>query len=203
MTEEKGTVFVVDDDEGIRRSLELLLHSVGLEVQSFSTTSEFLDAYHADMAGCILLDIRLPTISGLALQKQLQSMGCKLPIIFISGHADVSLAVRAMHAGAFDFLEKPFNDQDLIDRTQAALEHDAQSRKQISSHDEIRTRFDQLTAREKEVLDHVVNGEANKVIAFNLGISERTVEIHRARVMEKMGASSLAKLIRMWLSISD
>lgn len=203
MTEQSGTVFVVDDDEGIRRALTLLLHSVGLKVECFASTDEFIEAYDPNAPGCLLLDIRLPSISGLALQEQLRSMHSILPVIFITAHADVPLAVRAMHAGAFDFLEKPFNDQELIDRTQAALEHDASNRKQLGHHDEIKRRLAQLTAREREVMEHVVNGAANKVIAYDLGISERTVEIHRGRVMEKMNASSLAQLIRMWLAVSD
>lgn len=202
MKAQNGTVFVVDDDEGIRRSLELLLHSVGLKVACFASTDAFIEAYDPNAPGCLLLDIRLPSISGLALQEQLRSMHSILPIIFITAHADVPLAVRAMHAGAFDFLEKPFNDQELIDRTQAALEHDADNRRQLGQHDEIKRRLAQLTAREREVMAHVVDGAANKVIAHNLGISERTVEIHRGRVMEKMNASSLAQLIRMWLAVS-
>jgi FixJ family two-component response regulator len=199
----KGTVFVVDDDPGIRRSLELLLDSVGLEVSCFASTTEFLDAYDPDAPGCLLLDVRLPTISGLALQEQLRTMHSMLPIIFITAHGDVPLAVRAMHAGAFDFLEKPFNDQELIDRTQAALEHDAKNRQQLGRHEEILVQLGRLTAREREVMEHVVNGQANKVIAHELGISERTVEIHRSRVMEKMHASSLAQLVRMWLAVND
>lgn len=202
MSAEKGTVFVVDDDQAIRKSLDLLLSSVGMEVESFASTTEFLDAYDPARPGCLLLDIRMPETSGLALQEQLQDLDCILPIIFITGHADVSLAVRAMHAGAYDFIEKPFNDQDLIDRTQAALEHDATNRQQVTEIREIHSRLEKLTAREREVLEHVANGEANKVVAINLGISERTVEIHRARVMEKMQARSLAQLIRMWLSVT-
>lgn len=202
MTETESTVFVVDDDEAIRQSLRLLLNSVGMKVETFASTSEFLDAYDPDRPGCLLLDIRMPKVSGLALQEQLKKQQCILPIIFISAHADVSLAVRAMHAGAYDFIEKPFNDQELIDRTQAALEHDAENRKEVSQIAEIRQYIAQLTAREKEVLEHIVNGDANKVIAIDLGISERTVEIHRARVMEKMQARSLAQLIRTWLEIS-
>jgi len=203
VTVPKGTVFVVDDDPGIRRSLELLLDSVGLEVSCFASTTEFLDAYDPDAPGCLLLDVRLPTISGLALQEQLRTMHSMLPIIFITAHGDVPLAVRAMHAGAFDFLEKPFNDQELIDRTQAALEHDAKNRQQLGRHEEILVQLGRLTAREREVMEHVVNGQANKVIAHELGISERTVEIHRSRVMEKMHASSLAQLVRMWLAVND
>jgi len=203
VTVPKGTVFVVDDDPGIRRSLELLLGSVGLDVVCFASTTEFLDAYDPDAPGCLLLDIRLPTISGLALQEQLRAMHSLIPVIFITAHGDVPLAVRAMHAGAFDFLEKPFNDQELIDRTQAALEHDAKNRQQLGRHEEILVRLGRLTAREREVMEHVVNGQANKVIAHELGISERTVEIHRSRVMEKMHASSLAQLVRMWLAVND
>lgn len=203
MTDRKGTVFVVDDDPGIRRSLELLLDSVGLDVACFASTAEFLEAYDPDAPGCLLLDIRLPSVSGLALQQQLREKHSMLPVIFITAHADVPLAVRAMHAGAFDFLEKPFNDQELIDRTHAALDHDASNRRQIGKNEAILGRLGRLTAREREVMELVVDGAANKVIAHELGISERTVEIHRSRVMEKMNASSLAQLIRMWLAVAN
>jgi len=199
MTEHTGTVFVVDDDEAIRRSLDLLLNSVGLEAACFSSASAFLQAYDPDRPGCLLLDVRLPITSGLDVQEQLGSMHSILPIIFLTGHADVPLAVRAMRAGAFDFLEKPFNDQELLDRTHAALEHDAGNRELLSQHRRIIDRRAQLTPRETEVMEYVVNGDANKIVADKLNISERTVEIHRARVMQKMCATSLAHLVRMWL----
>jgi len=203
MTQQRPMVFVVDDDPSVRSSLSLLLDSVGLAVECFSSAVEFLEAYDADRPGCLLLDIRLPVTSGLGLQDQLGSMRSILPIIFLTGHADVPLAVRAMQAGAFDFMEKPFNDQELIDRTHAALEQDARNREELKQRRIIVDRLARLTAREQQVMKLVVDGEANKVVADRLGISERTVEIHRARVMEKMHATSLAHLVRMWLSVQD
>lgn len=199
MTAGQPTVFVVDDDEAVRETLCWLLDSVGLKSECYSSAVEFLEVYDPDRAGCLLLDIRLPIISGLDLQKRLGEMRSVLPIIFLTGHADVPLAVRAMQAGAFDFLEKPFNDQELLDRTHAALEHDKGNRSKQRRRHAVIERFDQLTAREKEVMELIVEGHPNKIVADHLSISERTVEIHRGRVMEKMQADSLAQLVRMWL----
>jgi len=203
MTRPGQTVFVVDDDEAVRRSLGLLLGSVGLEVECFSSAAEFLAAYDPDRTGCLLLDVRLPVMSGPDLQEKLASMHSILPIIFLTGHADVPLAVRAMQAGAFDFLEKPFNDQELLDRTHAALDRDTTNREELDGRRTIIARLTRLTPREKQVLELVVEGDANKIIADKLSISERTVEIHRAHVMEKMHATSLAHLVRMRLTVGE
>jgi two-component system, LuxR family, response regulator FixJ len=191
----KPTVFVVDDDAAVRDSLRMLLKSVGLPVEVFESGQEFLDADRDDRPGCLVLDIRMPGMSGLELQVKLNERHSILPIIFITGHGDVPMAVEAMQAGAVDFIQKPFRDQDLLDRINQALEKDAGSRRMI------RKRLESLTPREKEVLDLVVAGKANKVIAGDLNLSQRTVEIHRARVMEKMEAHSLAHLVRMVLEV--
>lgn len=197
MKEKPATVFVIDDDEAVRTSLRLLLKSVGLPVETFASAQEFLDQYDEDRAGCLVLDIRMPGISGLELQQHLNDRNSITPIVFITGHGDVPMAVEAMQAGAVDFIQKPFRDQDLIDRINRALEKDGAMRSELRERDEIRRRMSQLTPREREVLDLVTQGKANKVIAGDLNVSQRTVEIHRARVMEKMGAGSLAHLVRM------
>ena len=197
MKEKPPTVFVIDDDEAVRTSLRLLLKSVGLPVETFASAQEFLDQYDEDRAGCLVLDIRMPGISGLELQQHLNERNSIMPIVFITGHGDVPMAVEAMQAGAVDFIQKPFRDQDLIDRINRALDKDRDMRSELRERDEIRRRMLQLTPREREVLDLVTQGKANKVIAGDLNVSQRTVEIHRARVMEKMGAGSLAHLVRM------
>ena len=195
------TVYVVDDDEAVRSSLRMLLKSVGIPAVAFAGANEFLRAWQPDQAGCMVLDVRMPGMSGLDLQQELNRRGAVIPVIFITGHGDIPMAVEAMQHGAFDFLQKPFRDQDLIDRIHKALEHDAQSRLALSQKDQIRRSFESLTPREREVLTLVTQGKANKVMAGDLGVSQRTVEIHRARVMEKMGASSLAQLVRMVLEL--
>lgn len=197
MKEKPPTVFVVDDDEAVRTSLRLLLKSVGLPVETFASGQEFLDQFDPDRAGCLVLDIRMPGISGLELQQHLNERHSIMPVVFITGHGDVPMAVEAMQAGAVDFIQKPFRDQDLIDRINRALEKDKAMRGELRERDEIRRRMSQLTPREHEVLELVTQGKANKVIAGDLNVSQRTVEIHRARVMEKMGAGSLAHLVRM------
>lgn len=197
MKDKPSTVFVVDDDDAVRTSLRLLLKSVGLPVETYASAQEFLDAYDADRAGCLVLDIRMPGMSGLELQQKLNELHAILPIVFITGHGDVPMAVEAMQHGAVDFIQKPFRDQDLIDRINQALEKDWENRDGLRERDAIRRRIGQLTPREREVLELVTKGKANKVIAGDLDVSQRTVEIHRARVMEKMGASSLAHLVRM------
>jgi FixJ family two-component response regulator len=197
MKDKPSTVFVVDDDDAVRTSLRLLLKSVGLPVETFASAQEFLDAFDGDRAGCIVLDIRMPGMSGLELQQKLNEIHAIVPIVFITGHGDVPMAVEAMQHGAVDFIQKPFRDQDLIDRINQALEKDRENRAGLRERDTIRLRIGQLTPREREVLDLVTKGKANKVIAGDLDVSQRTVEIHRARVMEKMGASSLAHLVRM------
>jgi len=197
MKEKPATVFVVDDDEAVRTSLRLLLKSVGLPVETFASAQEFLDQFDPDRAGCLVLDIRMPGMSGLELQQQLNERHSIMPVVFITGHGDVPMAVEAMQAGAVDFIQKPFRDQDLIDRINRALDKDREMRSELRERDEIRRRMSQLTPREREVLELVTQGKANKVIAGDLTVSQRTVEIHRARVMEKMGANSLAHLVRM------
>ncbi len=197
MKDKPSTVFVVDDDDAVRTSLRLLLKSVGLPVETYASAQEFLDAFDAERAGCLVLDIRMPGMSGLELQQKLNELHAIVPIVFITGHGDVPMAVEAMQHGAVDFIQKPFRDQDLIDRINQALEKDRENRDGLRERDVIRRRIGQLTPREREVLELVTKGKANKVIAGDLDVSQRTVEIHRARVMEKMGASSLAHLVRM------
>jgi two-component system, LuxR family, response regulator FixJ len=192
-----ATIYIVDDDEGVRNSLRFLLKSVGLASRSLGSASEFLSSYQASQPGCLVLDVRMPGMSGLELQQQLNLRGATLPVIFITGHGDVPMAVEAMQHGAFDFLQKPFRDQDLLDRIQRALERDRRNRADLAQHAAIRRRLASLTPREKEVLALMVRGKANKAMAGDLGVSQRTVEIHRARVMEKTGADSLAQLVRM------
>ena len=197
MKEKPATAFVVDDDDAVRTSLRLLLKSVGLPVETFASAQAFLDGFDAERAGCLVLDIRMPGMSGLELQQRLNEIHAIIPIVFITGHGDVPMAVEAMQHGAVDFIQKPFRDQDLIDRINQALEKDRDNRAGLKQRDAIRHRMQQLTPREREVLDLVTHGKANKVIAGDLNVSQRTVEIHRARVMEKMAASSLAHLVRM------
>jgi FixJ family two-component response regulator len=197
MKERPATVFVVDDDDAVRTSLRLLLKSVGLPVETHASAQDFLDGHDAERPGCLVLDIRMPGMSGLELQEHLNRVHSMIPIVFITGHGDVPMAVEAMQHGAVDFIQKPFRDQDLIDRINQALEKDQQNRDGLRERDVIRARMETLTPREREVLDLVTRGKANKVIAGDLDVSQRTVEIHRARVMEKMGASSLAHLVRM------
>ena len=203
MQPQAPTVFVVDDDEGVRNSLRFLLKSVGLTARTLSSATEFLDTYKPNQPGCLILDVRMPGMSGLELQEQLNARGAVIPVIFITGHGDVPMAVEAMQQGAFDFLQKPFRDQDLIDRIQRALERDSQSRASLLQHAKIRERLDSLTPREREVMVLMTRGKANKVMAAELGVSQRTVEIHRARVMEKSGAASLAQLVRMVMDVES
>ncbi len=196
---DKQTVFVVDDDAAVRDSLSWLIKSVGLNVETFGSAQEFLNACTPNRAGCLVLDVRMPGMSGLDLQEKLAGQRIFLPVIIITGHGDVPMAVRTVKSGAFDFIEKPFNDQVLLDRIQQALEKDAEQRIHQAEHDEISRRIGKLTPREKEVMDMVVGGNPNKIIASELGISCRTVEIHRGRVMEKMQANSLSDLMRIGL----
>jgi FixJ family two-component response regulator len=197
------TVFVVDDDEGVRNSLRFLLKSIGLTTKAVASAGEFLETYKANQPGCLVLDVRMPGMSGLELQQQLNLRGAVLPVIFITGHGDVPMAVEAMQQGAFDFLQKPFRDQDLIDRIQRALERDARSRATLVQYTKNRERLASLTPREREVLLLITRGKSNKAMAAELGVSQRTVEIHRAHVMEKSGAASLAQLVRMVMDIES
>jgi len=197
---EKSTVYVVDDDQAIRHAMELLMRSVGLDYEIFHSADDFLSKHSNDRAGCLVLDIRMPGLGGLELQEKLNDMGSTLPIIFITGHGDVPMAVEAMQKGAVDFIQKPFRDQELLDRVSEALTTDQERRSAREEKAEVLSRIEKLTNRERQVLDLVVTGKPNKVIAYELGVSQRTVEIHRARVMEKMQAKSLADLVRMHLA---
>jgi RNA polymerase sigma factor (sigma-70 family) len=199
----KQTVYIVDDDRAIRHAMELLMRSVGLDFEIFHSADEFLEGHSVERAGCLVLDIRMPGLGGLELQEKLNEQGNGLPIIFITGHGDVPMAVGAMQKGAVDFIQKPFRDQELLERIAEALKADEQRRSARAEKAEVSSRIEKLTNRERQVLDLVVTGKPNKVIAYELGVSQRTVEIHRARVMEKMQARSLADLVRMHLATHD
>ena len=188
-------VYLVDDDEAIRDSLGLLLRSVGLECEVYASALEFLGAYDPKRHSCLVADIRMPGLSGLELQQRLNEQRSEVPVIFITGHGDVPMAVNAMKSGASDFIQKPFRDQDLIDRIHKALAKDSERRASRAQEDAIRERLSALTPRETEVMRRVVRGQANKVIALDLGVSQRTVELHRARVMRKLKMRSLAELV--------
>jgi FixJ family two-component response regulator len=203
MKERNPIIFVVDDDEAVRNSLRLLLKSIGLSAVALPTAQEFLSKYDPQQPGCVILDVRMPGMSGLELQEQLNIRGAILPVIFITGHGDIPMAVEAMQQGAFDFLQKPFRDQDLIDRIQRALAKDQANRLELKGRSDVRERLEALTPREREVLNLVTGGKPNKIMAADLGVSQRTVEIHRARVMEKMHASSLAHLVRMVMDLNE
>ena len=197
MGETDAMVFVVDDDAPMRESLKNLIRSVGLQVELFASAQEFLRRKPPDLPSCLVLDVRMPGLSGLDLQKRTGDAGIEIPIVFITGHGDVPMSVRAMKAGAVEFLTKPFRDQDLLDAIQQALERDGKARNQRAELEELRSRFASLTSREREVMKRVVAGLLNKQIGAELGTSETTVKIHRHQVMEKMGAGSLAELVRM------
>jgi two-component system, LuxR family, response regulator FixJ len=197
MASSEATVFIVDDDEAVRDSLGLLLRSVGFRARCYGSAKDFLKAFEPRDYGCLVLDIRMPGMTGLELQKHLAEIGCNIPIVFITGHGDIPMAVEAVRQGAIDFLQKPFADQELVDRINDAMKLAAEQREGELERLEILDRIESLTAREKQVMGQVVLGKANKVIAGDLGVSQRTVEIHRARVMEKMQANSLAHLVRM------
>lgn len=197
MSMDDAVVYVVDDDAGARTSIESLLRSVGLRVETFSSAREFLDGARADVPCCLVLDVRLPGMSGLEFQRDLSARHYPIPIIFITGHGDIPMSVEAMKAGAFEFLTKPFRGQVLLDAIQKAIEHDRTTRERQARLAELRRRLDSLTAREREVMQHVIAGLLNKQIAAELGTSERTIKIHRGNVMRKMTANSLPDLVRM------
>ena len=197
MNPEHAVVFVVDDDISIREALTNLFRSVGLNVQTFETAQEFLPSKRPDAPGCLVLDVRLPGVSGLDLQKQLVEAKIQVPIIFITGHGDIQMSVRAMKAGAVEFLTKPFRDQDLLDAVQQAIERNRSDRERSAATAELQERFDTLTSREREVFLLVVQDLANKQIAYELNISQPTVKLHRGRLMHKMEADSLGDLIRI------
>ena len=203
MTDILTTVRVVDDDRAVRDSLKLLLHSVGLNAETYASAAEFLENDDPAIPGCVVLDVRMPGMSGLELQEFLVSRGSRLPIVFVTAHGDIPMAVQAVKAGAIDFIQKPFRDQELLDKIQQAIKEDARRRRESSEVAGILQRMDSLTPRERQVMDLVVGGHANKVIAIDLGISERTVEIHRARVMQKMEADSVPHLVQMAIMVQD
>ena len=197
MPNNNSKVYIVDDDDAVRDSLRWLVESVGLKVETFASANEFLDVCDSSFSGCLVSDVRMQGMSGLELQEQLNLKDIKLPIIFITGFGDIQMAVHAMQAGAVDFITKPFNDQELLDRIQHAIEKGEQAWEQQVHSNLIKSRYDLLTPREKEVMAKVVKGKLNKVIAADLNVSNKTVEAHRAKVMEKMQAANLAQLIRM------
>ncbi len=202
MTDSQQIVYIVEDDEAVRDSLEMMLVSMAHKVETFPTANAFLESYNEAMAGCIVLDIRMPGMDGMELQKELNNQNSILPIIFVTGHGDVPMAVEAMQLGAIDFIQKPYREQELLEKIKAALELDAEQRESLTEKKEINRRLEELTPREKEIMDMMIEGHANKVIAIDLDISQRTVEIHRSRVMHKMGTHSLAHLVRMVLMVS-
>ena len=203
MSDTKPTVFVVDDDEPVRDAIGLLLDTVGLTHECYDSATSFLEGYGSQRTGCLVLDIRMPGMSGLELQDHRRGQNDPLPIIFITGHGDIPMAVEAMKKGAMDFIRKPFRDQELLDRIQEALNHDAENREHHADLEAVRTRASHLTPREKEVFERVAEGQANKVVAIDLEISERTVEIHRSQVMQKMEARNLADLVKMKILLGD
>jgi FixJ family two-component response regulator len=197
VVEEGAVVFVIDDDPSMRSALEDLVSTVGLEVRAFATPQAFLQSKPADAPGCLVLDVRLPGMSGLTFQKELAKEGLALPVIFVTGHGDIPMSVRAMKAGAVEFLTKPFHDQDLLDAIHAAIERDRKRRREATGLAELRERFAALSERERQIMMLVVIGRPNKQIAAELTLSEMTVKVHRGQVMRKMQAGSLPELVRM------
>jgi two-component system response regulator FixJ len=194
-------VHIVDDEEPIRDSIALLLRSAGVRSRQYQDAHEFLATYRPDGPGCLVLDVRMPRMSGLDLQQELNRRGWTLPVIFVTGHGDVPMAVEAMREGAIDFLQKPFSDDALIHRVAKALEQDQRSRSQAVDRHTLTARLESLTAREREIGNRIVDGQANKVIAIELQLSERTVELHRARVMQKMKVRGVAQLVQTWTAL--
>ncbi|WP_456418004.1 response regulator transcription factor [Thiolapillus sp.] len=203
MNTNTSTVFIVDDDTQVRQALALLMESVGLKVQAYPSADAYLEQFDPEAPGCLILDVRMPGMSGLELQARLAAEAVHPPVIVITGHGDVPMAVRAVQAGAVDFIEKPFNDQALLDSVHRALDLDAKQRGRASKLAEVQSRLASLTPREQQVMKMVVAGKRNKNIALELSVSQSTVEAHRAKVMEKMQAQSLSDLMRMVLSLED
>lgn len=201
MSEIETTIYVVDDDAGVRKSLDMLMRAIGHNAETYASADEFLNGYSAEGPGCLILDLRMPGMSGLELQEELSRRGSSLPIIFITAHGDVPTAVDAVKGGAIDFIQKPFRDQDLIEKIEQALEENAINRSRLAERDDVESRIASLTPRERQVMEIVVDGKTNKAIAAELGLSERTIEIHRARVMRKMDAESLPNLVKMVLRV--
>jgi RNA polymerase sigma factor (sigma-70 family) len=197
MSEPTSIVFVVDDDPSVRRAIKRLVESVGLHVELFESATEFTNSSHPDVASCLVLDIRLPGMSGLDFQRELVRTKHEIPIIFITAHGDIQMSVRAMKGGAVEFLTKPFRDQDLLDAIQVALERDRARRQSEADTASLRERLESLTPREREVLPLVVSGLLNKQVAAEIGTTEATVKVHRSQLMKKMGADSLPELVRM------
>jgi FixJ family two-component response regulator len=203
MMSSSPTVFVVDDDPAIRDSLRFLIGSVGLAVQCYASAEEFLSGYDPQAPGCIVLDVRMPGLSGLELQARLRNDRFAPPVLLITGHGDIQMAVRALKEGALEFIEKPFSDQVLLEHIQKAIQSDAARRAELADLVDIEERHDRLTAREREVFGLVVAGKPNKVIASDLGLSQKTVEVHRAHVMEKMRAESFADLVKLSVALAQ
>lgn len=199
MSDCEQTVFIVDDESTLRDSLHFLLGSIRLRIETFDSAEAFLSSYTPDRAGCLVLDVRMPGISGPELMDQLNRIGAPIPIIFLSAHGDVPLTVRAMKGGAFDFLQKPYNNQEFLDRVRQALALDLSNRSQRKRVDDYSTKLATLTLRERQILDRVVDGQSNKLIARELGISHKTVEAHRSRLMRKMGVASFVELLQQVL----
>jgi two-component system response regulator FixJ len=199
----EATVYLVEDDEAVRDSLQMVLESVGHKVASYSRADAFLEDYTTEMAGCMVLDIRMPGMNGMELQRQLNTRHSILPIIFVTGHGDVPMAVDAMQRGAVDFVQKPYREEELLGKIQQSIAADTENRADLEEKHKIRAKLSDLTPRETQVMELMIEGKANKVIAYDLDISQRTVEIHRARVMEKMGVRSLAHLVRMVMATED
>jgi two-component system response regulator FixJ len=197
------TVFIVDDDEAVRDMLAMLVGTLGYHTRTFASGQDFLEHYSPELHGCLLLDVRLPGLSGLGLQERLNELNSILPIIFISAHGDIRMAVEALQKGALDFIEKPFREQDLLDKITVAIEQDRGNRRDLLEKQRIAERMQSLTAREQDVLQRVVAGQANKVIALELGIAQSTVEIHRGKVMRKMKARNLTHLMRMVIALEN
>ncbi len=195
------SVFIVDDDDSVRHSLRWLLESVKLRVETFPSAEEFLQKVDTDHAGCLILDVRMPGMNGLELQQALIASTSTLPIIILTGHGDVPMAVRAMSEGAFDFVQKPFNGPQLLDRVEAAIARSEELLKEKNARNGLQSCYVTLTPRERQVMDMIASGKANKVIAVDMGIGQRTVEVHRHRVMEKMQAHSVAELIHFYLQL--
>ena len=197
MEKENPIVFVVDDDEAICQSLRLLISDIGLEVRTFTSADRFLADYDPSQPGCLVLDVRMSGMSGLELQSRLRKQGMQIPTIIITGHGDVPMAVEAMKAGAMDFVEKPFRDQVLLDGIQKAIDCDRKIRQRHQQQQDVRSRMQHLTQREREVMDRLVAGRTGKNIAYELGISQKTVDFHRANILEKTGVSSVVELVRL------